>query len=338
MEITANGRHVTDHYAGSWRTADGCQLYAQGWGPAGARRGVVCLVHGLGEHSGRYAHVAAALAAAGYTLVAFDLRGHGRSEGVRGHTPSYAALMDDIDEFLAKAAADFPGSPRFLYGHSLGGSLALNYVLRRRPRLAGVVATSPLLRTAFAPPGWKLTAGKLMYKMRPAFLMPNGLDLSGLSHDPAVARAYTADPLCHDRVSAQLALDMLAGGEYALAEAAGFPLPLLLMHGNSDPITSCAASRQFAAALPPERCTYREWDGCYHELHNELQQGEVLAAVIAWLDAHLPARAPARAAAPVTTRSKRRSAKHAAPAHASLSGGTVVRVSAKSGGRKNNGR
>jgi hypothetical protein len=153
-----------------------------------------------------------------------------------------------------------------------------------------------------------------------------------------VARAYTADPLCHDRVSAQLALDMLAGGEYALAQAAGFPLPLLLMHGNSDPITSCAASRQFAAALPPERCTYREWDGCYHELHNELQQGEVLAAVIAWLDAHLPARAPARAAAPVMTGSKRRSAKHPTLAHTSPSAGTIGPVAAKSGGRKKKGR
>jgi acylglycerol lipase len=297
-------RHVTDHIDSTWHTPDGCQLFVQSWGPEGGARAIVCLVHGLGEHSGRYAHVAAALCSAGYTLFAFDLRGHGRSEGLRGHTPSYDRLMDDIHEFLGKASARYPGKPRFLYGHSLGGSLVLNYVLRRKPRLAGVIATSPGLRPAIAPPGWKLTTGRLMYKVRPTFQMPNGLDLGGLSHDPAVIRAYTADPLCHDRLSAQLGLDILSSGEYALTQANRFPLPLLLMHGNSDRLTSCTATRDFAAALPGDRCTFREWDGCYHELHNEPQQADVLRTIITWLDAHMPAVAPVKVADGVQTTPK----------------------------------
>lgn len=283
-------RRATNHFETNWQSDDGLRLYAQGWEPDGDAQAVVCLVHGLGEHSGRYAHVAAALTGAGYALLAFDLRGHGRSLGVRGHSPSFEALMQDIDCLLDEANACYPRRPCFLYGHSLGGGLVLNYVLRRRPRLAGVIATGPALRPAFDPPGWKLAVGKLMCKVRPTFQMANGLDLAGLSHDPSVVRAYKNDRLVHDRVSARLGLDIIMTGEEALAMAGSFPLPLLLMHGNSDRITSCLASRQFAKRVPAGRCTFKEWDGLYHELHNEPEQRDVLRTMIEWLNTRMAAR------------------------------------------------
>jgi len=119
------------HTEFEFKTFDGLSLFGQSWQPEDRTRAVVCLIHGLGEHSGRYVHVADSLSQAGYTLISFDLRGHGKSEGLRGHTPSYEALMQDISFLLEAANKKFPQLPFFLYGYSLGGNLVLNYVLRR---------------------------------------------------------------------------------------------------------------------------------------------------------------------------------------------------------------
>jgi acylglycerol lipase len=274
------------HFEFGWQTEDGLRLYAQGWQPETEPRGVVCLVHGLGEHSGRYAHLAAFLNQAGYVLLAFDLRGHGKSEGQRGHAPSCGALLDDLSQLLEEAAARYPDRPRFLYGHSLGGNLVIEYALRRCPQLAGVIATGPSFRLAFEPPAWKLTLGKIMYNLWPTLAMSNELDRQALSRDPEVVRAYSEDPLVHDRVSARLAMDMFQSGLWSLEHAAEFPLPLLLMHGGADRLTSAQASREFAAQVG-DRCTLKIWDGFYHEIHNEPEQGEVFEYLLEWLNGKL---------------------------------------------------
>ena len=265
----------------TWTSTDGLPLVGRCWEPEGEPQAVVCLVHGLGEHCGRYGHVAAALNDAGYAVLACDKRGHGRSGGKRGYIPSYEALMADIDLLLAQAAQRFPGKPRFLYGHSLGGNEVLNYALRRKPALAGVVSTSPGLRTAFQPPALQLAAGRLMNRLWPAFTLPNGLELAAISRDPAVVAAYQADPLVHDRLSARLGVSLLEAGEWAIANAGQFPLPLLLMHGTADRLTSHEASREFAANAP--NCTLKLWDGLYHETHNEPEKEEVIGIIIEWL-------------------------------------------------------
>jgi len=270
------------HFEFGWKTGDGLQLYAQGWQPETEPEGVVCLVHGLGEHSGRYAHLAAFLNQAGYALLAFDLRGHGKSEGQRGHAPSYEALMEDVSHLLEEAAKRYPDRPRFLYGHSLG-SAAINYALHRRPPLAGVIVTGPAFQPAFEPPAWKLTLGKIMYNLWPTLSMSNELDRQALSRDPDVVRAYNNDPLVHDRVTARFAMDFLQAGLWALEHAAEFPLPLLLMHGGADRITSAQASREFAAKAG-ERCTLKVWDGLYHEIHNEPEKEQVFGYLLEWLE------------------------------------------------------
>jgi len=274
------------HFEFEWQTEDGLRLYAQGWQPETEPRGVVCLVHGLGEHSGRYTHLAAFLNRAGYALLAFDLRGHGKSEGQRGYAPSYEVLLDDIANFLAEAAERYPDRPRFLYGHSLGGTLVIEYALCRRPQLAGVIATGPLLRTAFEPPAWKLTLAKIMRSAWPTLALSNELDRQALSRDPEVVRAYNDDPLVHDRLSARLGMDMLQSGLWALEHAAEFPLPLLLMHGGADRLTSAQASREFAAQAG-EVCTLKIWDGFYHEIHNEPEQAQVFEYLLGWLESNL---------------------------------------------------
>lgn len=265
----------------NWTATDGLPLVGRCWEPAGEPRAVICLVHGLGEHCGRYGHVAAALNEAGYAVLACDKRGHGRSGGKRGVIPSYDALMDDIGLLLAQAEQRFPGKPRFLYGHSLGGNEVLNYALRRKPDLVGVIATSPGLRTAFKPPALQLAAGRLMNRLWPAFTLPNGLELAALSRDPAIIAAYQADPLVHDRLSARLGIELLRSGEWAIAHAAEFPVPLLLMHGTADRLTSHQASQEFAAKAP--NCTLKLWEGLYHETHNEPEKADVIRFLIEWL-------------------------------------------------------
>ena len=269
------------------QSSDGVGLYRQSWAPEGEAKAVVTLIHGFGEHSGRYPHVAAALAAEGYALITGDQRGHGRSQGLRGHTPTYDALMDDIAGLLDEAARRFPNRPRFIYGHSMGGNLTLNYVLRRRPQLDGVVVTAPWLRLAFEPPRWKVAIGRAMNSIYPALVQDTGEDLEALSRDAAVGRAYAADPLTHGKMSARMFTSLHAAGLWALEHAAEFPLPLLLMHGDADRLTSAPASREFAAKAP--QCTFKAWDGLYHEIHNEPEQPQVFAAIVDWLNERMPA-------------------------------------------------
>lgn len=269
----------------TWRTTDGLQLFAQLWQPDDRARGVVCLVHGLGEHSGRYPHVAAAFTKAGYVLQAFDLRGHGKSEGRRGHAPSWEALFDDISLSLTQAATRFPNTPLFLYGHSLGGTLVLTYSMSCDPQLAGVIATGPLLRAAFEPPAWKIGLGRLMYKLWPTFSLNNELDPTGISRDRAVVQAYVDDRWVHDRLSARLGLDMLQAGRWASQHGEDLRLPSLLMYGSADRLCSPGAIREFAEHVDHD-CTCQAWDGLYHEIHNEPEQDDVLRAMIQWLDAH----------------------------------------------------
>jgi alpha-beta hydrolase superfamily lysophospholipase len=279
---------AVEHREFRCQSSDGTQLYFQSWEPASKSKAVVCLVHGLGEHSGRYGHVGAAFTNAGYALLGFDLRGHGKSGGPRGHAQTYEALMGDIDRLLAEAAERYPGQPRFLYGHSLGGGLVLNYLVRRQPAIAGAIASGPWLRLNFEPPALQIKIGRLMDRLYPAFSMGNGLDMRALSHDPAVVRAYEGDPLVHDRISAHLAMSMMDAGEWCMGQAAECHVPLLVVHGGADRITSMQASQQFAQQVKGD-CTFKAWEGLYHETHNEPQKQEVLKLLTDLLDAHCPA-------------------------------------------------
>jgi alpha-beta hydrolase superfamily lysophospholipase len=247
------------HTEFKFKTFDGLQLFGQSWQSETKSQAVICLVHGMGEHSWRYAHAADALTQAGYVLISFDLRGHGKSEGPRGHTPSYEALMRDIFSLLEVANKQFPQLPSFLYGHSLGGNLVLNYVLHYKPQLKGVIVTDPWLRLAFEPPAFKVTLGKVMNKIWPSFSQSSGLDTKALSHDPEVVRAYENDPLVHDHISARMFIGIYQSGQWALEHASEFSLPFLLMHGGADKITSVNASSEFAGKIT-ENCTLKIWD------------------------------------------------------------------------------
>jgi alpha-beta hydrolase superfamily lysophospholipase len=266
-------------------SADGTDLHATWWAPVGPPKATVVRVHGLGEHSGRNAHVAARLAEAGYAVAMFDLRGHGKSPGGRGHTP-FNRTMEDIAACLAFAREQIPGVPRFLYGHSLGGLLVLTYALRLKPELAGVIVSSAGLRSPVLEQQVKMTAAKLLGSTLPTIAIPSGLDDSGLSRDPEVLEAYRSDPLVHDKASFALGKDGAEGADWALAHAGDFTLPLLMIHGSDDPIAYVRGTEEFAAEVEGD-VTVHIYEGLLHEPHNEPEQDDVLADIVTWLDAHV---------------------------------------------------
>jgi acylglycerol lipase len=269
-----------------WQADDGVFLFGRGWEPEGKPRALVCLVHGLGEHSGRYQHVAAALTEAGYAVLSFDLRGHGRSGGPRGHIPSFEAFLRDLDRLFDQAQLRYPSQPRFLYGHSLGGILVLNYALRRKPEARGVIATSSGLRTALEEQKLKVALVRILGRILPSLTLPSGLDPKTLSHDPQVVKDYQSDPLVHDKISLGFARIMLDVIPWTFAHAHEFPLPLLLMHGTEDALAYPQGSEEFARRAG-EKATLKLWPGLYHELHNEPQKQEVFKFLIDWLESHL---------------------------------------------------
>ena len=274
------------HFESSWIAKDGLKTFFQGWEPEGTPQAVICLVHGLGEHSGRYLHVAQRLNGAGFSVLTMDLRGHGKSAGTRGHIDSIDNFLDDIDRLLEEAEDRYPGKPRFLYGHSLGGILVLFYTLKRQPTLAGVVATSAGLRTALEKQTAKVALSKALAAFFPKMSMPSGLNAPDISHDTAVVHAYQNDPLVHDRASLAFAKTMFDVLPWTFQHAGEFKPPLLLIHGTEDKIAFASGSQEFASLVPGD-CTLKLWDGLYHETHNEPEKEQVLAFLIGWLQSKL---------------------------------------------------
>jgi alpha-beta hydrolase superfamily lysophospholipase len=277
---------MTIERTGAPRTAslvatDGTRLAMRLWQPTEEPVGVVVLAHGLGEHAGRYDHVAAALNRAGFAVLAADHRGHGRSPGRRGHA-AWADLVDDLGRAVARARAEWPDLPVFLYGHSLGGALVVRFGQVRGDGVAGIVASAPAFRPAFRPPAWKLAVARALSGIWPSLTMSNELDDNAICRDPDVVRAYKEDPLTHHRISAGLAMAVLEQGEAALASAGAREIPLLLIHGDADRLTDFDASCQFALDAGGGVELLRVRDG-FHEPHNDPGHEELLERVGRWL-------------------------------------------------------
>lgn len=268
---------------------DSIEFFVRGWEPESRPKALIALIHGLGEHTGRYEHVAKAFTDAGYVLASFDMRGHGKSTGVRGHFPSLDVVMQDIRDFFIFLSQRFPDLPQFIYGHSLGGLLTLTYVLRNKPRLKGVIATSAGLRSPLTEQKVKLLMVRLLGSLLPTTLLPSGLETAAISQDPAVIDRYNQDTLNHDRVSLAFGKAALSASDTAWSHAEEFPLPLLIMHGTADRITYSHGSADFAKAASKNNpdVTLKLWDGMYHELHNESVKADVFHFMIGWLDRHL---------------------------------------------------
>lgn len=274
---------MTNHEEFYWQGKPGQKIFAQAWVPDQAQ-GVVALVHGLGEHSGRYAHVARRFNQEGLAVIAVDLPGHGKTEGKRGEA-SFDDCLIEIDHLLDEARRRFPNQPVFLYGHSMGAALTLKYLLARQPKINGAIVTSPPLAAVAVDPV-KFNLARVFSRLLPGLTMNNGLNVLHLSRDAKVVAAYQADPLVHPQISAKLGWDLLSAGAWIHAHAAELTTPMLLVHGSQDQICNCSGSQQFASHTPAGLVTLKLWDGLYHETHNEAEQDEVLNYTLSWIAQH----------------------------------------------------
>jgi len=268
---------------------NGINFYIRGWDPTNNRpKALLSLIHGLGEHTGRYLHVGKSMTDDGYALVGFDLRGHGKSGGSRGHFPSLNVVMQDMRQFSKFLVQRYPDIPHFLYGHSLGGLLALAYALQYPAGLNGVIVTGAALRSSLQEQKNKIAMVNLLGSLLPNITVPSGLDATTISRDTDVVQKYINDPLVHDKTSLGLGKAALKAIEQCFSHTKEFAPPLLIMHGADDKLTYPSGSEDFAKLAEPDHdVTLKLWDGLYHEIHNEPQKAEVFKVMIEWIEKHL---------------------------------------------------
>ena len=270
------------------RAADGTDLLVRQWPPDEAEAGgawagrpwaSVLIVHGIGEHSGRYEHVGDQMTAAGLEVQSYDQRGMGGSGGRRGDVEHWSQLHDDLAGRLAIVRAGAVGHPVVLYGHSLGGLIVAGYLLSDRPRPDVAVLTSPALDSEL--PGWKKRLAPVLARVAPTLAVPTGIDGATLSRDPSVAARTADDPFCVKVTTTRFGAQ--AGVEQARVRAlasGGFGLPTLVMHGEDDHLVPVSASAVFGGAPLVDRRTY---PGLRHELHNEPEGPVIIDEIVAWL-------------------------------------------------------
>ena len=277
-------RHIESHFT----TPDGANIYTQAWLPDGAPQTIILIVHGLGDHSGRYGNYVEFFVPRGYALYSFDARGHGRSSGERGFIDRFDQYVEDIDRRAAEARSEWPAAPLFILGHSLGSLMALSYARWHPERLTGLIVTGTALQDALELPAWKRNLATVLSCVTPSLKMNNGVPLSGLSHDPAVAAAFKADPLTHTWGTPRLAAEAEVVRAQVRQSAATWRVPTLMLHGGADPICLAEGARQFAAETPPGLVEYYEYPGLYHEIHNEPEREQVFRDIEAWRQARQP--------------------------------------------------
>lgn len=257
------------------------------WQPDGASHAVVVLVHGIGEHMGRYAHVCAALVERGYAVLALDHRGHGASEGRRGSIRYFDDFVDDLHLVVQRAAELHAGLPIFMLGHSLGGLIAVRYTLRHGDQLAGLVLSGPALHVGDDAPALLRKLSRVLAALAPNLpIVPVAKGTGLLSRDPAIDQAFRDDPLCYrGKVRARMGYEILRASADACARFAEIYVPLLIMHGAADRVTNPSGSAALYQAARSIDKTLKLWPDSRHEIFNELDKRDVLDYMLDWLDA-----------------------------------------------------
>ncbi len=274
---------------GSFKGVDGLSIFYRKY-LAEAEKARLVIAHGLGEHSGRYDNVVSRLLPRGISIWAPDHRGHGQSDGPRGHVSSFYQYVDDLHSLVALSRDTLPeGQKIFLLGHSLGGLIALRFAARFPEVIDGVIISSPSLGLPEDLPAVKAFIGRIMSSLWPTLSLSNGIDASKLSHDEEVVRAYLDDPLVHDRVTARWFTEFALAMEAANRSAPEIKAPLLMQLAGDDHLTSVGASKRFFEDLPLADKTLYTYEDLYHETYNESaqQREHVLDDLDTWLMKHI---------------------------------------------------
>ena len=266
-------------------SSDSTILRGQVW-EAETPKAVMSLVHGFGEHSGRYADMSTYLNSKGISVVTLDLRGHGKSDGRRGYCPDYNLLLSDVDALLAKSREIYPDLPHMLYGHSMGGGIVMNHQLKSGGAgINAVIASAPFIQPADTISKPQRAIVRFLGKMAPKMSLGNKIDGSKVSRLPLEQEAYMSDPLNHGNLGVGLAIGMVEGGEWILENAQNWTRPLLLVHARQDQLTDFAASEAFAAKA--QNCTFKAYEDCEHEIHNDCHRADVYKAASDFIESHL---------------------------------------------------
>jgi alpha-beta hydrolase superfamily lysophospholipase len=263
------------------------RLYQQSWSPDAQTRAVVLLVHGLGEHSSRYEHVANHLTRRGFAVYAFDHYGHGKSDGHAGFVERFSVYLDGVAAMLEKTQKEHPQQPLFLLGHSMGGLIAATFLLDHQAAFKAAVLSGPAIKSDQAPPALVIALIRLLSVIVPTLPLIQ-LDASGVSRDQDVVNEYMNDPLVHHgKLSARLLAEMSAAMNDILRRADEIKVPIMLLHGEADQLTSPSGSAELFEAIGSTDKTLKTYPGLYHEIFNEPEQDEVLSDMSRWLEAHL---------------------------------------------------
>ena len=264
------------------KASDGLQIYYKAW-LVKQPKAIIGIVHGLGEHCNRYQYFIDYFNQNGIAVVGFDHRGHGQSEGQRGHAPDLQNLYQSIDQLFVWASELAPNIPQIIYGHSMGGNLALNYCLNQQRTFKGVITTGPMIRLPKPPPAALMIFARLMNKLYPTYSQSNQLDPNLVTVDPEEAQRYINDPMVHDQISARMAILTLDAAKYLDDFNATFPLPLLMMHGELDQFTAPQGTIDFAKRVKGN-IELKTYPGLRHEIHNEKERNEVFEHMLTWLN------------------------------------------------------
>jgi alpha-beta hydrolase superfamily lysophospholipase len=276
---------MTEQVEGAFAGASGGRIHWRGWVPPQPPKGVVVIVHGLAEHGGRYTHVADHLAAHGYASYTHDHHGHGRSAGTRGNIDRMSHVVTDLETMIRSAAGRHADAPLFLYGHSMGGLIALVYATGTPAQLRGLILTGAAVHIPVGS-GLERVAARLLSALAPN-LGTRQLDATLVSRDPAVVRDYDSDPLNYrGKIRARSGAEMLRAADELPAKLGRLTLPLLLLHGSLDGLTSPSGTGLVADRVSSSDLTVKIYDGLYHEVHNEPEKDTVLGDIVRWLDEH----------------------------------------------------
>lgn len=268
-----------------FKTSDGLQIHTRVWLPSGSPRAVIVLVHGIGEHIQRYEHVARAFTEAGFAVYGLDHRGHGQSEGTRAHFDNFDQPVADLRQYFLMVKEAVGNLPIIVYGHSMGSLISLIFTLRYQSEIAALISTgTPLNVDATLSPAL-IAVGKLLGRIVP--LLPFGkLDIDGLSTDPAVATAYRNDPLILQKPTrVGIGLQVVVNGQKVREQVNQLTLPMLILHGEDDPVCPASGSRLLDERAQSDDKTLTVYPGMYHEVHNEVEKDRVISDILAWLEA-----------------------------------------------------
>lgn len=275
------------HLDGFFLSANDTRIYHQSWLPNGASKASIVLVHGLAEHSGRYANLVNHMVARDYAVYGLDHIGHGKSEGTRVYVRQFADYTNALGSYVDQVRAGQPDSPLFLYGHSIGALIAAVFLLDHPAELTGVVLSGPCVKVPANVSATTVFLAKALSRIAPKLGL-SAIDASGISRDPAQVQAYIDDPLVYNgKTTARLACELLKAMQRASAEAAGIILPVLIVQGGADTVVDPDGANMLHDTVGSADKTLKVYDGLFHEIHNEPEHPQVLADISTWLEEHL---------------------------------------------------